>query len=101
MSIKTWEDLVEHAKACVLSRKIYVSFVDNAKNVGIVFNNIHNLSGLIAHGKYYPVQVDSLSDSHQVRIYLANFALVLQTRFGSSKFLNMPSTSFSSDPLRR
>lgn len=64
MSNKMWEVLVEHSKTCVLSGKVYVYYPDD-KNVGVVFNNIYELSGLIAGGQYHPV--DSLSDSEKVR----------------------------------
>ncbi|KAL6990979.1 Calmodulin-binding protein 60 B [Sarracenia purpurea var. burkii] len=64
MSNKMWEVLLEHAKTCVLSGKLYVYYPDDERNVGVVFNNIYALSGLIAGGQYYPA--DSLSDSQKV-----------------------------------
>ncbi|XP_065878748.1 calmodulin-binding protein 60 D-like [Euphorbia lathyris] len=66
MSNKMWEVLVEHAKTCVLSGKLYVYYPDNAKNVGVVFNNIYELSGLIANGQYY--SAESLSDNQKVYV---------------------------------
>ncbi|XP_010259795.1 PREDICTED: calmodulin-binding protein 60 B-like [Nelumbo nucifera] len=66
MSNKMWEVLVEHAKTCVLSGKLYVYYSDDTKNVGVVFNNIYELSGLIAGGQYY--SADSLSDSQKVYV---------------------------------
>ncbi|KAL7093156.1 hypothetical protein ACP275_11G025600 [Erythranthe tilingii] len=63
MSNKMWEALIEHAKTCVLSGKLYVYYPDDARNVGVVFNNIYELSGLIANDQYYPA--DSLSDSQK------------------------------------
>ncbi|XP_052201975.1 calmodulin-binding protein 60 C-like [Diospyros lotus] len=64
MSNKMWDILVEHAKTCVLSGKLYVYYPDDVRNVGVVFNNIYELSGLIAGGEFHPG--DSLSDSQKV-----------------------------------
>lgn len=66
MSNKMWEVLLEHAKTCVLSGKLYVYYSDDVRNVGVVFNNIYELSGLIAGGQY--CSADSLSDSQKVGI---------------------------------
>ncbi|KAJ4957690.1 hypothetical protein NE237_024801 [Protea cynaroides] len=66
MSNKMWEVLVDHAKTCVLSGKLYVYYPDNTPNNGVVFNNIYELSGLIAGGQYY--SADSLSDSQKVYV---------------------------------
>ena len=64
MSNKMWDVLVEHAKTCCLSGKLYVYYPDDVRNVGVVFNHIYELSGLIAGEQYYPA--DSLSDSQKV-----------------------------------
>jgi hypothetical protein len=65
MSKKMWEALVEHAKTCVLSGKLYIYYSDGAKNVDVVFNNIYELSGLISNGQFY--SDDSLPDNQKVR----------------------------------
>ncbi|XP_027351665.1 calmodulin-binding protein 60 C-like [Abrus precatorius] len=66
MSNKMWDALIEHAKTCVLSGKLYVYYPEDARNVGVVFNNIYELSGLIANDQYY--SADSLSDSQKVYV---------------------------------
>lgn len=66
MSNKMWEALVEHSKTCVLSGKLYVYYHDDSRNIGVVFNNIYELSGLIANDQFQ--QVDSLSDSQKVYV---------------------------------
>ncbi|RDX80840.1 Calmodulin-binding protein 60 B, partial [Mucuna pruriens] len=66
MSNKMWDILVEHAKTCVLSGKLYVYYPDDARNMGVVFNNIYELSGLIANDQYY--SADSLSESQKVYV---------------------------------
>lgn len=64
MSNKMWDVLIEHSKTCVLSGKFYIYYSDDSRNVGAVFNNIYELSGLIANDQYYPA--DLLSDSQKV-----------------------------------
>jgi hypothetical protein len=64
MSNKMWEGTVEHAKTCVLSGKLYVYYADEKQNIGVIFNNIFQLMGLIAEGSY--MSVDSLSDNEKV-----------------------------------
>ncbi|KAI3444141.1 hypothetical protein Pfo_000806 [Paulownia fortunei] len=66
MSNKMWDALIEHAKTCVLTGKLYIYYPDDTRNVGVVFNNIYELSGLIANDQYYPA--DSLSDSQKVYV---------------------------------
>lgn len=64
MSNKMWESLVEHAKTCVLSGKHYVYYQDDSRSVGVLFNNIYELRGLIAGDQYYPAE--SLDESQKV-----------------------------------
>ncbi|CAH9130908.1 unnamed protein product [Cuscuta epithymum] len=66
MSNKMWEALVEHAKTCVLSGKLYVYYPDDLRNVGVAFNNVYELCGLIAGEEY--LSVDSLSDHQKVYV---------------------------------
>ncbi|KAM6585042.1 hypothetical protein CsatB_012044 [Cannabis sativa] len=66
MSNKMWDVLVEHAKTCALSGKLYVYYSEDERNVGVAFNNIYEFSGLIANGQYYTA--DSLSDSQKVYV---------------------------------
>ncbi|XP_072990877.1 calmodulin-binding protein 60 B-like [Typha latifolia] len=63
MSNKMWESLVDHAKTCVLSGKHYIYYSDDTRNVGAIFNNIYEFSGLIAGGQFY--SADALPDSHR------------------------------------
>ncbi|CAN4117439.1 unnamed protein product [Withania somnifera] len=63
MSNKMWDALVEHAKTCVLSGKLYVYYPDDMKSVGVVFSNIYELCGLISGGQYH--SVDSLSEDQK------------------------------------
>ncbi|KAA0058298.1 calmodulin-binding protein 60 B [Cucumis melo var. makuwa] len=66
MSNKMWEALLEHAKTCVLSGKLYIYYPEETRNVGVVFNNIYELNGLITGEQYF--SADSLSDSQKVYV---------------------------------
>ncbi|XP_071721204.1 calmodulin-binding protein 60 B-like isoform X2 [Rutidosis leptorrhynchoides] len=66
MSNKMWDALLEHAKTCVPSGKLYVYYAEDNRNVGVVFNHIYELSGLIASDEYQPV--DSLSEGQKVYV---------------------------------
>ncbi|XP_056692721.1 calmodulin-binding protein 60 B isoform X2 [Spinacia oleracea] len=66
MSNRMWDALMEHAKTCVLSGKLYVYYSDDERNVGVAFNNIYELSGLIAGEQF--ISADSLSDSQKVYV---------------------------------
>uniref|UniRef100_A0A7N0TJR1 Calmodulin-binding protein n=1 Tax=Kalanchoe fedtschenkoi TaxID=63787 RepID=A0A7N0TJR1_KALFE len=66
MSNRMWDTLVEHAKTCVLSEKVYVYYPEDARSVGVVFNHIYELSGLISGEQYY--SADSLTDSQKVYV---------------------------------
>ncbi|CAN6914784.1 hypothetical protein Bca4012_088122 [Brassica carinata] len=66
MSNKMWDVLVEHAKTCVLSGKLYIYYPEDSRTVGVVFNNIYELSGLISGDQY--LSADSLDDSQKVYV---------------------------------
>ncbi|XP_059437324.1 calmodulin-binding protein 60 C-like [Corylus avellana] len=66
MSNKMWDVLVEHAKTCALSGKLYVYYPEDERNVGVIFNNIYEFCGLIANGEYHPA--DSLSENQKVYV---------------------------------
>ncbi|KAM1793151.1 hypothetical protein ACFX12_036924 [Malus domestica] len=66
MSNKMWDVLIQHAKTCLLGGKLYVYYPDDARNVGVVFNNIYELSGLITNEQFY--SADSLSDAQKVYV---------------------------------
>ncbi|XP_062013276.1 calmodulin-binding protein 60 D-like isoform X2 [Rosa rugosa] len=66
MSNKMWDVLIQHAKTCLLGGKLYVYYPEDARSVGVVFNNIYELSGLITNEQY--LSADSLSDSQKVYV---------------------------------
>lgn len=73
MSNKMWDVLVEHSKTCIMSGKLYVYYPDDMRNIGVVFNDIYVLSGLIAGGQYH--SADSLSDSQKVSNISSNYVI--------------------------
>ena len=80
MSNKMWDALVEHGKTCVLGGKLYVYYPEDERSVGVVFNNIYELSGLIANGQYY--SADSLSESQKVsKIYNLLHMILVTSKF--------------------
>lgn len=66
MSNKMWDVLVEHAKTCVLSGKLYIYYAEDSRTAGVVFNNIYELSGLITGDQYF--SADSLDDTQKVQL---------------------------------
>ncbi|XP_048447210.1 calmodulin-binding protein 60 B-like isoform X1 [Pyrus x bretschneideri] len=66
MSNKMWDGLIQHAKTCLLGGKLYVYYPEDARNVGVVFNNIYELSGLITDEQFY--SADSLSETQKVYV---------------------------------
>ncbi|CAL5330120.1 unnamed protein product [Camellia sinensis] len=59
ISNKIWETIIEHATACVLDDKLYTYYRD-AERVGLVFNSIYKLVGVINDGQNYQ-SLDKLS----------------------------------------
>ncbi|KAF8393066.1 hypothetical protein HHK36_021307 [Tetracentron sinense] len=66
MSNRMWENTVEHAKTCVLGRKLYIYYGDEIHSIGVVFNHIYELRGLVADGQF--LSVESLSHNHKVSV---------------------------------
>lgn len=56
---------MEHAKTCVLGGKLFVYYTnETATDVGIVFNDIYELRGLIADGQFF--SLESLTPNQKV-----------------------------------
>jgi hypothetical protein len=66
MSNKMWEALLDHAKTCVLSGKLYVYYPEDTRNVGVIFNHVYELRGLITGEQFF--SADSLSDNQKVYV---------------------------------
>jgi hypothetical protein len=66
MSNKMWDSLVEHAKTCVLSGKHYVYYARDSRNVGAIFNNIYEFTGLIADDQF--ISAENLTDNQKVSV---------------------------------
>ncbi|XP_044432180.1 calmodulin-binding protein 60 C-like, partial [Triticum aestivum] len=68
MSNKMWESLVEHAKTCVLGGKHYIYYVNDPRNVGAIFKNIYEFTGLIADDQF--ISAENLTDNQKVCIFI-------------------------------
>ncbi|KAI9125942.1 hypothetical protein K1719_003360 [Acacia pycnantha] len=66
MSNRMWENTVEHAKTCVLSGKLFVYYTNDTTDVGIVFNDIYELRGLIADGQFF--SLESLTPNQKMSV---------------------------------
>ncbi|PNY05455.1 calmodulin-binding protein [Trifolium pratense] len=66
MSNKMWEALLDHAKTCVLSGMLYVYYPEDTRNVGVIFNHVYELRGLITGEQFF--SADSLSDNQKVYV---------------------------------
>lgn len=66
MSNRMWENTVEHAKTCVLGGKLYVYYADGSHRMGVVFNHIYELRGLISEGQF--LSLESLNDNQKMSV---------------------------------
>lgn len=66
LSNRMWENTVEHAKTCVLGGKLYVYYTDDSRSMGVVFDHIYELRGLITSGQFMPAE--SLTHSQKVSV---------------------------------
>lgn len=64
MSNRMWESLIEHAKTCVLSGNHYIYYSSDARNVGAIFNNIYEFTGLIADDQF--ISAENLTENQRV-----------------------------------
>ena len=55
---------MEHAKTCVLGGKLFVYYTNDTTDVGVVFNDIYELRGLIANGQFF--SLESLTPNQKV-----------------------------------
>ncbi|XP_054805172.1 calmodulin-binding protein 60 F-like [Prosopis cineraria] len=66
MSNRMWENTVEHAKTCVLGGKLFVYYTNETNDVGIVFDDIYELRGLIADGQFF--SLESLTPNQKMSV---------------------------------
>ncbi|KAL8042066.1 hypothetical protein ABFX02_09G026300 [Erythranthe guttata] len=65
MSGKMWDIAVEHARTCVLDKKLYL-YGPSQKNA-VVFNVVGELMGIFSSGNYFPV--DNLSKAEKANAH--------------------------------
>ncbi|GMN45819.1 hypothetical protein TIFTF001_015008 [Ficus carica] len=62
MSAKMWEVTVEHARTCVLDKRMYLYCPPNSQQkTGVVFNVVGQVMGLLSEGQHIPI--DNLSET--------------------------------------
>ncbi|KAF9625698.1 hypothetical protein IFM89_026278 [Coptis chinensis] len=65
MSSKMWEITVEHAQTCILDKRMYVYHPTSAQQgVGVVFNVVGQILGILSAGQY--ITVDKISETEEV-----------------------------------
>ncbi|KAL9243173.1 hypothetical protein vseg_017094 [Gypsophila vaccaria] len=65
MSTKMWDVTVEHARTCVLDKKIYLYYSPSSQHRnGVVFNVVGQILGLYSESQY--VTIDNLSEIEKV-----------------------------------
>ncbi|KAK4776839.1 hypothetical protein SAY86_005527 [Trapa natans] len=66
MSAKMWEVTVDHARTCVLDKRVYLYFPpppNSGVRTGVVFNIAGQVMGLLSEGHY--VSIDKLSEAQK------------------------------------
>lgn len=67
MSAKMWEVTVEHARTCVLDKRIFVYCPPSSQQkTGVVFNVVGQVMGLLSECQYVPIE--KLSETEKVFI---------------------------------
>ncbi|KAK2631805.1 hypothetical protein EUGRSUZ_L02421 [Eucalyptus grandis] len=70
MTDKKWKVLLDHAKNCTLNGKLYVYYHDNGSDLGVIFNNVGQLTGLTANGMFCAIDRFSLQQKVIGKFYL-------------------------------
>ncbi|GLT73756.1 hypothetical protein SLA2020_455930 [Shorea laevis] len=63
MSAKMWEVTVEHARTCVLDKRIYSYCPGSQQKSGVVFNVVGQVLGMLSECQYVPI--DKLSETEK------------------------------------
>ncbi|XP_068636457.1 calmodulin-binding protein 60 D-like isoform X2 [Aristolochia californica] len=103
MSAKMWEVTVEHARTCNISNQTYVYYHNPQQLMGVIFNVIGELTGLLNEQQYVPIK--EISDSQKVeghrlvRVAYEHWEDVILLDEGAlvSDSSNLPAASFQSD----
>ncbi|XP_020537431.1 calmodulin-binding protein 60 A isoform X2 [Jatropha curcas] len=65
MSAKMWEVTIEHARTCVLDKRMYLYYAPASQHKsGVVFNVVGQVMGLLSDSQYVPI--DKLSDTEKI-----------------------------------
>ncbi|KAK3030083.1 hypothetical protein RJ639_037631 [Escallonia herrerae] len=75
MSTKMWEITVEHARTCVLDKKLYLYPPGSQQKTRVVFNVVGQLMGLFSDDQY--VRADNLSETRKACFSYHLYFLIL------------------------
>lgn len=68
MSTKMWEVTVEHARTCVIDKRIFMYCPPGPQQKsGVVFNTVGQLMGLLSECQYIPI--DKLSETEKAQFF--------------------------------
>lgn len=72
MSAKMWEVTVEHARTCVLDKRMHLYCPPGSQQKsGVVFNIVGQVMGLLSECQYNTI--DKLSETEKVHLLLSDF----------------------------
>ncbi|XP_057780849.1 calmodulin-binding protein 60 A-like [Salvia miltiorrhiza] len=94
MSAKKWEVTMEHARTCVLDKKLYLYNTTSPGQNGVVFNVVGQVVGIFSDGQY--VASDKLSDEEKAdahQLVTSAFRYHEKIVIIDESSLNMPSSS--------
>lgn len=85
MSAKMWEVTVEHARTCVLDKRVFVHCPPNSQQkAGVVFNIVGQVLGLLSESQYVPIE--KLSETEKAFSYHLKYAFLFFTPLFVSHF---------------
>lgn len=70
MSAKMWEVTVEHARTCVIDKRVYLYCPPTSQlKTGVVFNLVGQVMGLLSDCQYVPIE--KLSETEKAKPYFS------------------------------
>ncbi|KAE8678237.1 Calmodulin-binding protein 60 A [Hibiscus syriacus] len=72
MSAKMWDVTVEHARTCVIDKRVYLYCPPGSlQKSGVVFNIVGQVTGLLSECQY--ITIDKLSETEKAHLLLSDF----------------------------
>lgn len=87
MSAKMWEVTIEHARTCVLDKRMYLYYTPGSQQkYGVVFNVVGQVMGILSDCQY--VRVDKLSETEKAWKFVLTRPFVLLGFFTCFSFIH-------------